>query len=98
MALLQQELHKIPGNHVNDIYIDDNICRMLKFIYDQNETNSLVSFKKIMSAFDIVYSTAAKRLEILEENKLISIANSGKAKRIYISEKGKTFLHNNEPV
>jgi len=98
MLLLQQELCMIPVKSVNDIYIDDNIFRILKFINDQNEFNSLVSFKKIMSEFDIVYSTAAKRLDVLEENQLISITNSGKAKRIYISEKGKTFLHNSDSI
>jgi len=64
----------------------------LKFIYDQNKNNASVSFKKVMNEFDIVYATAAKRINVLEENHLISVKNSGKAKRMFISEKGMTFL------
>lgn len=94
VSILKQELHSLPLKDANDIYIDDKVGRVLKFIYDQNQNNASVSFKKVMSEFDIVYATAAKRISALEENQLISIKNSGKAKRMYVSEKGKNFLQN----
>ena len=46
-----------------------------------------------MARFKIAYSTAAKRLEILEEKDLIFTKRQGKLRTVYISEKGKTFLH-----
>jgi hypothetical protein len=40
---------------------------MLKYVYEENQSNSMVSFKKIITKSNIAYSTAAKRLDILEE-------------------------------
>ncbi len=97
-TILNQELYTLPNNSIEHTYIDDKIRRMLFFIYEQNQLNASVSFKKLMSEFDIVYATAAKRIEVLEKNNFITIKNSGKAKRMYITEKGKTFLHNVSPI
>ncbi len=94
LSLLKQELHHLPDKDITNVYIDDKVGCLLKFINDQNLNNSSVSFKKVMNEFDIVYATAAKRINILEENQLISVKNSGKAKRIFVSDKGKTFLEN----
>ena len=94
LSLLKQELYSLPDKDITDVYIDDKVGRLLKFIYDQNQNNASVSFKKVMSEFDIVYATAAKRINVLEENQLISVKNSGKAKRMFVSEKGKNFLDN----
>ncbi len=92
LSLLKQELYHLPEKDITDVYIDDKVGRVLKFIYDQNMNNTSVSFKKVMNEFDIVYATAAKRINVLEENHLISVKNSGKAKRMFVSEKGMTFL------
>ena len=92
LSILKQELYYLPNKDITDVYIDDKVGRVLKFIYDQNKNNASVSFKKVMNEFDIVYATAAKRINVLEENHLISVKNSGKAKRMFVSDKGRTFL------
>lgn len=97
-TLLKQELYTLPTNSIEHVYIDDNVRGMLAFIHEQNEINASVSFKKIMSEFDIVYATAAKRVEELEKNQFITVKHSGKAKRMYISEKGISFLQKVHPI
>ena len=93
MAIIEKELQLLPSKDVGEIKIDDDARDLLIFIYNQNQSNSLVSFKKIMNEFDCVYLTAAKKIQTLENDQLIYTKNIGKAKRVYISEKGKTLLN-----
>jgi PAS domain S-box-containing protein len=93
LAIIENELHLLPSQKIEGLIIEDDVYDALKYIYEQNQNNALVSFKKIMARFKIAYSTAAKRLEILEEKGLIFTKRQGKLRTVYISEKGKTFLH-----
>lgn len=96
MAIIENELHALPSQKIKGITLEDSVYEILKFIYQQNQNNALVPFKKVMSKFKISYSTAAKRLEGLEEKGLIFTRRQGKLRAIYISEKGKTLLHKRE--
>ncbi len=96
MAIVENELHTLPSQRIKGITLEDSVYEILKFIYQQNQNNALVPFKKVMSKFNISYSTAAKRLEGLEEKGLIFTKRQGKLRAIYISEKGKTLLHKRE--
>lgn len=96
MAILKNELRTLPSQRIKGITLEDSVYEILKFIYQQNQNNALVPFKKVMSKFKISYSTAAKRLEGLEEKGLIFTRRQGKLRAIYISEKGKTLLHKRE--
>ena len=93
LAIIENELHLLPGQKIEGLIIEDDVYDVLKYIYEQNQGNALVSFKKIMARFKIAYSTAAKRLEVLEEKGLIFTKRQGKLRTVYISEKGKTLLH-----
>ncbi len=93
MAIIESEFHKLPSQKIEGISLDDSVYDILKFIYEQNQINSLIPYKKVMSRFKIVYSTAAKRLEELENKELIFSKKQGKLRTVYISEKGKTLLH-----
>ena len=93
LAIIENELHLLPSQKIEGLIIEDDVYDALRYIYEQNQSNAIVSFKKIMARFKIAYSTAAKRLEILEEKDLIFTKKQGKLRTVYISEKGKTFLH-----
>lgn len=93
MAIIENELNLLPSQKIEGLIIEDDVYDALKYIYEQNQNNALVSFKKIMARFKIAYSTAAKRLETLEEKGLIFTKRQGKLRTVYISEKGKTLLH-----
>jgi len=96
MSIIENELHKLPSQKIEGITLQDSVYDMLKFIYEQNQNNALVPYKKVMSRFKIAYSTAAKRLEELENKGLIFTKRQGKLRTVYISEKGKTLLHKRE--
>ncbi len=96
MAIVENEFQILPGQKVEGIIIEDNLYDMLKYIYQQNEKNALVPYKKIMGKFNIAYSTAAKRLEELEDKGLIFTKRQGKLRTVFVSDKGKTLLHKRE--
>jgi len=96
LAIIENELRTLPSQKIQGITLKDSVYDILKFIYQQNQNNALVPFKKVMSKFKISYSTAAKRLEGLEEKGLIFTRRQGKLRAIFISEKGKTLLHKRE--
>jgi len=96
MAVIENELHLLPSQKIEGLIIEDDVYDALKYIFEQNQNNALVSFKKIMTRFKIAYSTAAKRLETLEEKGLIFTRRQGKLRTVFISEKGKTLLRKRE--
>jgi PAS domain S-box-containing protein len=96
LAVVENELQALPSQKIKGITLEDSVYEILKFIYQQNQNNALVPFKKVMSKFKISYSTAAKRLEGVEEKGLSFTRRQGKLRAIYISEKGKTLLHKRE--
>lgn len=96
LAIMENELQALPSQRIKGITLEDSVYQILKFVYQQNQNNALVPFKKVMSKFKISYSTAAKRLENLEEQGLIFTRRQGKLRAVYISEKGKTLLHKRE--
>jgi len=93
MAVIENELQPLPSQKIEDIKIEDETYDILKFIHDQNQINLLVSFKKIMGEFNIVYATLAKKLKLIENEGLIFTKRHGKFRTVYISEKGKTLLN-----
>ena len=93
LALIKEELQPLPSQKVDNIELEEYLHNILKFIYDQNQHNVLVSYRKISQEFSISKVTTAKRLNILKERELLLIKKQGKTKSIHISEKGKTLLH-----
>ena len=58
----------------------------------------LVTYKKIGKTFNIVSKTTSKRIKKLEEKGLIIIKKQGRAKTLFITEKGKSLLHSRQIV
>jgi predicted transcriptional regulator len=92
-AIIENECQKLPSQKIEGIILEDSVYTLLKFIYEQNQNNALISYKKVMAHFKIAYSTAAKRLDELENKGLILTKKQGKLRTVSISEKGKNLLH-----
>jgi len=93
LGIIKNELMMLPNQKIEGLIINDDVYQILKFINEQNMINSNVSHKKITKEFNISYPTASKRLETLENDKLIFVKKEGKHKNIYITEKGKNLLN-----
>jgi len=93
MALIENELLVLPSQKIEDLIIEDDVYDILKFIYEQNNSNAIVSVKKIMKRFDITYVTTASRISSLETKSLILTKKQGKIRAIFVTDKGKRLLH-----
>ncbi|MFO8078366.1 MAG: hypothetical protein R6U21_06990, partial [Thermoplasmatota archaeon] len=67
-------------------------------IEKENKKNALVSLKKIMSQFNIVYYTASKRVKQLVDEGLVFTKKYGKSRVVHLTEKAKTLLTHRETV
>lgn len=92
LAILRNEFERLPSKKIDDIKIKDELFDILKFIEEENKKNALVSYKKIMSRFDIVYYTASKRVKELVDEGLVFTKKYGKSRVVHLSEKAKSLL------
>ena len=95
---MEDELLIISSQKIDNIKIDDELSDILFYIYNENRNNSLVSFKKLMMKFKIVYSTVANKIKMLEEDELIYTKRFGKLRTVHITEKGKTLIYKKQTI
>jgi PAS domain S-box-containing protein len=93
LAMVEGELRPLPGQKLEDIQIRDNYYDILKLVYEHNQNNSFISFKKISQSLSVNNKTIGKRIHDLEEKGLILIRKQGNLKTSFVSEKGKALLH-----
>ncbi len=98
MAIFENEFQLLPSQRLEGLILDDDFFNTLKYVYEQNQSNSMVSIKKIVTKINVAYSTAAKRLILLEEKGLIFIKKQGKYRTVNVTEKGKALLHRRQTV
>jgi PAS domain S-box-containing protein len=98
LALIREELKQLPSQTIRDVQLEDYMYDVLGFINEQNQNNTIVTYKKISQKFSISKVTTAKRLDIIKDKGLILIKKQGKAKNIFISEKGKTLLNKKQII
>ena len=98
MTIIESELQLLPSQKIEGISLRDDLYDILKFIYEQNQDNVEVSFRKISKELSISSNTTAKRLGNLEDKGFILIKKQGRSKTIYVSEKGKTLLHKRQII
>ncbi len=91
-ALLSHELHVLPSQVEAPVEIDDSLVAILRYVYEQNQSNVVVSFKKIRMKFVIAYSTTTIKLRMLESLGLVFVKKYGRSKAVYITEKGRQAL------
>ena len=98
LAIIEDELQRLPSQKIEDVQLDEELFEILKFIIQQNQLNTLVTFSQISQQFSIVRETVRKRLRTLENKELITINKQGRKKTLYASEKGKTLLHKRKDI
>ena len=98
LALIREELKQLPSQTIQDVQLEDYMYDVLGFINEQNQNNTIVTYKKISQKFSISKVTTAKRLDIIKDIGLILIKKQGKSKNIFISEKGKTLLNKKQII
>jgi PAS domain S-box-containing protein len=98
MAIFENEFQLLPSQKLEGLILDDTTLDLLKYVHEQNQSNSMVSIKKIITKSNVAYSTAAKRLDFLEEKGLVFIKKEGKFQMVYATEKGKALLHRRQTV
>ncbi len=96
--MIEEELHQLPGHKIDSILIEDELYDILKFVYEQNQKNSMVFFKKIGSELLVDKKTVSKRLKILTDQGLVSIKKQGRLKTVYLSEKGEALFFKRQVV
>ena len=78
MGMVQNELMTLPSQRFDDVILGDDEFEVLRYIYDQNENNILVSLKKLAVRFQLSHVTIAKRIESLEMDGLVYVKKQGK--------------------
>ena len=97
-AILRSEFESLPSKKVDDIKIKDELFDIIAFVDQENKKNSLVSYKKIMNRFDIVYYTASKRVNQLVDEGLAFTKKYGKSRVVHLTQKAKTLLEKRKAV
>jgi predicted transcriptional regulator len=98
LAIFENELQVLPSQKIEGVIIEDETYNILKYVYEQNQLNAVVSFKKVMNHFKIAYVTTAKKIDKLEKSRLILTKKQGKLRTILVTEKGKSLLHKRQKV
>ncbi|HEC89007.1 MAG TPA: PAS domain S-box protein, partial [Thermoplasmatales archaeon] len=92
ITLLQQEMELLPSMNIHRLTLDKLSIDILKYAEEMNRRNIEVTPKQIYSSFGISRVTAQKKLQFLEEKKLIYTRKHGRTRKIYITEGGRILL------
>jgi predicted transcriptional regulator len=98
VAILRSEFEALPSKKVDDITIKDELFDIISFVNQENKKNALVSYKKIMTRFDIVYYTASKRVNQLSDEGLVFTKKYGKSRVVHLTQKAKTLLEKRKAI
>jgi PAS domain S-box-containing protein len=96
-AIIQHEIKILPSTQESSIIISEESYDILKYVYEKNKKNSLVTIKNISREFAIVYRTTSKRLDALRNKGLIIIKKYGRSKEIHVTDKGKNLIKKHDP-
>lgn len=89
LAMVSEELKPLPRKSLEKVKLDDKLYSLLSFIFKENKENRTVTYTRIRKKFSIVNYTVAKRVKELEDMNLLYIVKKGRAKALYVTDKGK---------
>lgn len=98
LEVLKEEFSPLPYQHVEKIFLHEDLYNILKYIATQNDTNSLVSHTKLSHVFTISKVTTQKRIEELLEQNLILSKKQGRSKFLFITDAGRELLQKREAL
>lgn len=90
--ILREEFSSLPESQIENVYLNEPLFSLLSFIYEQNQTNTIVYQKSLTHQFSISKVTAQKRLDELKQKDLIFYKKQGRINQIFITDKGKKLL------
>lgn len=91
-TFLQQEMELLPSTKIHRLTLDRLSIEILKYIEEMNHRNTQVTPKQIYTSFHLSRITAQKKIQFLEEKKLVYTRRYGRTKTIYITERGRVLL------
>ena len=97
-AIIKHEIKILPEIQESSIIISEESYDILKYTYEKNKKNSLVTIKDISRKFSIVYRTTSKRLDSLRNKGLIVIKKYGRSKEVHVTDKGKKLIKKRNPI
>jgi PAS domain S-box-containing protein len=95
---LEQEFKHFPLKSVDHVSLNENMYQILRYVMNENNSNILISFRKLGKDLKISKATVSKRLSYLEKKGLLSIRKIGRSKTVMISENGKRLLQQRSKV
>lgn len=91
-AVINDEYEQIVGHEPLPLVVEPKKLDILRYVYYNNVRYTAVHSNMISRRFNIPRQTIRRWLDDLKQNDLISIQKIGKAKQIFISEKGKKLV------
>lgn len=92
LNLLKEELTLFQGAEVEDVTLEESLYQILRFIYQQNQRNVVVSYSKVGKRFNISKVTTGKRISELEQKGLVTIRLKGRIKSILVTKKAEDLI------
>lgn len=92
LSLLKEEFIMFQGAEVEDIALEESLYQILRFIYQQNQGNVVVSYSKVGNRFGISKVTTGKRISELERKGLVTIRLKGRMKSILATKKAEDLI------
>jgi len=89
---LNDEYSLLPSNQLKEVYLTEDLFKILKFIYHENDLNKVVKQKDIMDHFKISKVTTQKKIKKLLDNQLLISKHVGRSNLFYITERGKKLI------
>lgn len=92
IALIRQEFIAFPETEEKELFLDPRKIDILKYLLNQSEFHFNIQYSTISSQFNLSRMTTKKWIDELQMKGLVQIRKEGRAKYIFISEKGREFL------
>lgn len=94
VSFLKQEFSLFPISNDEVIHLDKNKIDILKFIFNKSSFHFNVQYSVISSEFGLSRRTTKKWIDELQLKGLIMTKKNGRAKYIYLTDKGKNLISN----
>jgi predicted transcriptional regulator/PAS domain-containing protein len=95
IAFLKEEFNPLPKIEQDSLMLDKKKMDILKFILNKSSFHFNVQYSLISNEFNLSRMTTKKWIDELQNKSLLITKKNGRAKYIYITEKGKKLITNN---
>jgi PAS domain S-box-containing protein len=89
---LYHEFKQFPIRTIDHVFLSENMYQILEYVQNKNNSNILITYRKLGKDLCISKATVSKRLSNLEKKGLLSVRRIGRSKTLIITQKGKDLL------